>query len=61
MIEDEIAEAEKQLAALSEELARPETARDPRRAAALDADYRHADEPLRALYTEWESLTEAQA
>ena len=61
MIEDEIAEAEKQLAALSEELARPETARDPRRAAALDADYRHADERLRALYTEWESLTEAQA
>jgi ATP-binding cassette, subfamily F, member 3 len=53
-LEAEIAEAERRLAAASEELSRPEVARDPERVAALNDDYRAADERLRALYEEWE-------
>ncbi len=53
-IESEIAEAEKRLVALSDELSRPEVARDPPRVARLNEDYRATDERLRALYEEWE-------
>ena len=56
LIETEIAEAERRLAAVSEELARPDAARDAARAARLNDDYRAADESLRALYEEWERV-----
>ena len=55
-IEAEISEAEKQLAALSEQLSRPEVARDPNRLLALNEDYQHTDTRLRALYEEWDRI-----
>jgi ATP-binding cassette, subfamily F, member 3 len=54
LIEGEIAEAEKRLAALAEEMSRPEAARDAARAARLGEEYRQADERLQALFEEWE-------
>ena len=56
MIEAEIAEAERRLAAVSEELSRPDAARDAARASRLNDEYRAADERLRALYEEWERV-----
>jgi ATP-binding cassette subfamily F protein 3 len=55
-IEDEVAEAEKRLAALGEEMATHEAARDPRRIARLNEDYKKAEERLRQLYEEWERV-----
>jgi ATPase subunit of ABC transporter with duplicated ATPase domains len=55
-IEDEIASAEKRLAALGEELASPDTARDPARLALLNEDYARAETRLRELYEEWERV-----
>jgi hypothetical protein len=55
-IEAEIAEAEKQLAALSEQLSRSEVARDPARLLALNEDYQQADARLRHLYEEWDRV-----
>lgn len=55
-IETEIAEAEKQLSALSEEMGKPEVARAPERLAALNEEYRQAEERLQALYQEWERV-----
>jgi ATP-binding cassette subfamily F protein 3 len=55
-IEAEIAETEKRLASVSDELSRPEVARDLARAAALNADYGAADNRLRSLYEEWERV-----
>jgi ATP-binding cassette subfamily F protein 3 len=54
LIEDEIAEAEKRLAALSEEMSRPEAARDPGRMARLGEEYGQADVRLQSLLEEWE-------
>ncbi|HWS55118.1 MAG TPA: ABC-F family ATP-binding cassette domain-containing protein [Pyrinomonadaceae bacterium] len=54
LIEGEIAEAEKRLAALAEEMSRPEAARDAARAARLGEEYRQADERLQTLFEEWE-------
>ncbi|HEX8337486.1 MAG TPA: ABC-F family ATP-binding cassette domain-containing protein, partial [Pyrinomonadaceae bacterium] len=53
-VENEIAAAEQRVAALGEELAKPETARDPARLARVGDDYRKAEERLRELYEEWE-------
>jgi ATP-binding cassette subfamily F protein 3 len=55
-IESEIAEAEKRLASLSDELSSPQVARDQARASRLNEDYRATDERLRALYAEWERV-----
>jgi ATP-binding cassette subfamily F protein 3 len=55
-IESEIADAEKRLAAISDQLSLPEVARDHARASRLNEDYRAADERLRALYEEWERV-----
>ncbi|HYY59104.1 MAG TPA: ABC-F family ATP-binding cassette domain-containing protein [Pyrinomonadaceae bacterium] len=55
-IEAEIAEAEKQLATLSEQLSRSEVARDPARLLALNEDYQQADARLRLLYEEWDRV-----
>jgi ATP-binding cassette subfamily F protein 3 len=53
-LEAEIAEAEKRLAELSEQLGQPEFARDSERLKALNKDYQLTDARLRALYEEWE-------
>jgi ATP-binding cassette, subfamily F, member 3 len=55
-VEAEVAEAEKRLALLTEELASPGAARDPARLARLNEEYSKADERLRALYEEWERV-----
>jgi ATP-binding cassette subfamily F protein 3 len=55
-IEAEIAEAEKKLSALSDELARPEVARDHNRLLALNEDYQQTDARLRLLYEEWDRV-----
>jgi ATP-binding cassette subfamily F protein 3 len=56
-IEAEIAEAEKRLAELSEQLGQPEVARDSERLKALNEDYQLTDTRLRALYEEWEQVS----
>ncbi|HWS85478.1 MAG TPA: ABC-F family ATP-binding cassette domain-containing protein, partial [Pyrinomonadaceae bacterium] len=53
-VEDEIAAAEQRVTALAEELAKPETARDPSRLARVNEDYQKAEARLRELYEEWE-------
>jgi ATP-binding cassette, subfamily F, member 3 len=53
-IEAEVGEAEKRLAELSEQLGRPEVARDPDQSRLLNEEYRRTDERLRGLYEEWE-------
>jgi len=55
-VEGEIAEVEKRLAALSEEMATPEAARSPGRLASLNEEYEKADGRLRELYEEWERV-----
>jgi ATP-binding cassette subfamily F protein 3 len=55
-IEDEVAEAEKRLASLGEEMGTPEAARDPRRLARINEDYKKTEERLRGLYEEWERV-----
>ncbi|HEV2708500.1 MAG TPA: ABC-F family ATP-binding cassette domain-containing protein [Pyrinomonadaceae bacterium] len=55
-IEAEIAESERRLAALSDELASPEVARAPDRLAKLNEEYNRVDVRLRALYDEWERV-----
>ncbi|HEX8458624.1 MAG TPA: ABC-F family ATP-binding cassette domain-containing protein [Pyrinomonadaceae bacterium] len=57
VIESEIAEVEQRLAALSDELSRPEVARDAARAMALNDEYQQADTRLRTLYEEWEHVS----
>ncbi len=56
VIEEEIAEAEKSLAALADELAKPGVARDPKRLARVNEDYAKAEERMRVLYEEWERV-----
>ena len=53
-IEAEIAEAEKHLAELSEQLGQQEIARDPERLRLVSDDYKQTDARLRALYDEWD-------
>jgi ATP-binding cassette subfamily F protein 3 len=55
-IEAEVADAEKRLATLAEELSSPNAARDPALLARLNEDYAKTDERLRALYEEWERV-----
>ena len=55
-IEAEVADAEKRLATLAEELASPNAARDPSLLARLNEDYAKTDERLRTLYEEWERV-----
>ncbi|HKG12879.1 MAG TPA: ABC-F family ATP-binding cassette domain-containing protein [Pyrinomonadaceae bacterium] len=55
-VEAEVAEAEKRLASLAEELASPGVARDHALLARLNQEYSKADERLRALYEEWERV-----
>ncbi|MFL6331806.1 MAG: ABC-F family ATP-binding cassette domain-containing protein [Pyrinomonadaceae bacterium] len=57
-VEDDIAAAEQRVASLAEDLAQPETARDPSRLARLNEDYQKAEARLRELYEEWERAAE---
>lgn len=61
LIESEIAEVEKRLATLSEELSRPYVARDASRVTTLNDEYQQADARLRSLYEEWERIAAAEA
>nr|MDQ3746939.1 ABC transporter ATP-binding protein [Acidobacteriota bacterium] len=53
-VEAEIAEVEKHLAALGDEMSTPEAARDASRLARLNDEYAKTEERLRGLYEEWE-------
>jgi ATP-binding cassette subfamily F protein 3 len=53
-VEREIAEAEKNLARLSERLGEPETARDASLLKSVTEEYQAADARLKELYEEWE-------
>ena len=55
-VEDEIAQVERSLAAVGEEMATPAAARDPRRLARLNEDYKKAEARLQELYEEWERI-----
>ncbi|MBV9925883.1 MAG: ABC-F family ATP-binding cassette domain-containing protein [Acidobacteria bacterium] len=57
-VEDDIAAAEQRLASLAEEMAKPETARDPARLSRVNGDYEQAEARLRELYEEWERAAE---
>ncbi|HEX6624674.1 MAG TPA: ABC-F family ATP-binding cassette domain-containing protein [Pyrinomonadaceae bacterium] len=61
VIEDEIAEAEKRLAALADELSKPEVARDPSRLARVNGDYADTEERVRLLYEEWERVAAVES
>jgi ATP-binding cassette subfamily F protein 3 len=61
VVESEIAEVEKRLAALSDELSRPEVARDASRAKRLNDEYQQSDARLRSLYEEWEQVSAGAA
>lgn len=56
-VETEITAAETKLGEISEEISKPEVARDPNRLIALSADYDRAEARLRELYEEWEKMT----
>jgi hypothetical protein len=54
LIEAEIAQAEKRLSEISEQMGLPETARDSGRLMALSEEYQRTEERLRELYDEWD-------
>ncbi len=54
VIETEIADVEKRLAAFSQEMSSPDVARSPERLVTLSEQYQKTDERLRLLYGEWE-------
>jgi ATP-binding cassette subfamily F protein 3 len=54
-IESDIALAEQKLAELSEAMARPEVARDPKKLREANTAYQAAEKQLQQLYVEWES------
>ena len=56
LIETEIAEAEKRLAMLSEEMSKPGAGRAPEHLAALNEEYGQTEARLQALYEEWERV-----
>ncbi len=58
-IETDIAETEKSLAALSEQLSQPQIARDPAKLKKIKEEYKLADVRLKELYEEWERVSAA--
>jgi ATP-binding cassette subfamily F protein 3 len=60
VIEGEIAAAEKLLNEISEQMGRPEVARDVNRSMRLSNDFKQAESNLRALYEEWERVAAPQ-
>jgi ATP-binding cassette subfamily F protein 3 len=55
MIETAIADAEKKLVDLSQQMGLPEVARNPEQLIKLDGDYRQTENELQTLYEEWEN------
>ncbi|MEP6636578.1 MAG: ABC-F family ATP-binding cassette domain-containing protein [Acidobacteriota bacterium] len=53
-VEAEIAQAEKRLSEISQQMSQPEVARDSDRLITLDKDYRRAESVLKTLYEEWD-------
>lgn len=58
-IEAEIAETEKTLEMISNQLSQPEVARDPNRFQSVSDDYQRTDARLKQLYEEWEKAAAA--
>jgi ATP-binding cassette, subfamily F, member 3 len=56
VVEAEVAQAEKRLSELSEQMALPEVARDVTRLVALSDEYQRTEAKLSELYDEWERL-----
>lgn len=54
VVEREIAEAEKKLSEITEQMSLPEMAREPQRLIALGNDYQSTEKRLGELYEEWE-------
>ena len=61
LVELEIANAERVLAQLSEEMATPQVARDSARLKSLKAQYEQTETSLRALYEEWDRVSQQPA
>jgi ATP-binding cassette subfamily F protein 3 len=60
-IEADIAAAEKLLSEISEQIGRPEVAKDRERILSLNGDYARTEERLKALYQEWETRAAEEA
>ncbi len=60
-LELQIAKAESELGSLSEEMGKPEVARDVDRLIALSAEYQQTEQRLQQLYEEWERVTSEPA
>lgn len=56
-VETDIAAAEKRLIDLSQEMSRPEVARDPVQLMSFSAEYQRTDLQLKKLYEEWDRVT----
>lgn len=61
MIETAIAEAEKKLSDISQQMGLPEVARNPEQLIKLDHDYRQTETQLKTLYEEWENAATLNA
>ena len=55
MIETAIADAEKKLSEISQQMSLPEVARNPEQLIKLDQEYRETENQLKLLYEEWET------
>jgi ATP-binding cassette subfamily F protein 3 len=60
-IEADIAAAEKLLSEISEQIGRPEIAKDRERILSLNGEYARTEERLKALYQEWETRAAEEA
>jgi ATP-binding cassette subfamily F protein 3 len=57
VIESDIAEAEKRLAEISQQMGQPEVVRDPHQLIKLDEDYQYTEGRLKVLYEDWENAS----
>jgi ATP-binding cassette, subfamily F, member 3 len=60
-VETDIAAAEKLLANISEQMGKPEVARDANRLKALNVEYQQTEKLLRSLYEEWDRVSQQPA
>jgi protein subunit release factor A len=56
-VESDIARAEQRLNEISEQMGRPEVARDPDKLIALNDEYQQTENLLGTLYEEWDRVT----
>ena len=61
LIESDISSAEQLLARISEQMGTPEVARDADKLKTLNVEYQATEGKLRALYEEWERVTQETA